>query len=94
VAVPVGSLAKKMGLFSVRGLLVTPVCRPSLLSASFRTAGWTTVALATVAMAAYMKKGITGRPTTETRPENRFWHRGRRHLDSALHLITIHRIGR
>jgi hypothetical protein len=91
-SVPIGSLAKMVRLFSLRRLLVTAVCRLPLLSASLLGAGWTAVALATVAMAAYVKEDTAAEPPTETRPDSRLRCRGLRPLNCALHEMTIHQI--
>ena len=62
-----------------------------LLSASFRAAGLTTVALPTVAVAAYIKEDTTTRPTTKTRTESRFRRPCPGPFDSVFHQIKIHR---
>ena len=89
--VPIGSLATEMGLLTLRCLLITTVCRTPLLSASFRAAGLTTVALPAVAVAAYIKEDTTTRPTTKTRTESRFRHPCPGPFDSVFHQIKIHR---
>jgi hypothetical protein len=91
--VPIGSLAKAVRLSSFRRLLITAVCRSPLLSASLLAAGRTAVALASVAMAAYVKEDTAAEPPTETRPDNRLRLRCRRlrPLNRALHEMTIHR---
>jgi hypothetical protein len=91
--VPIGSLAKAVRLSSFRRLLITAVCRSPLLSASLLAAGRTAVALASVAMAAYVKEDTAAEPPTETRPDNRLRLRYRRlrSLNRALHEMTIHR---
>jgi hypothetical protein len=90
--VPIGSLPQEVRLFPLRCLLITAICRPLLLLARCGTAGLTTVALATVAMAAYIERGMTVGRAAETWSENRFGRCRIGRLDSALHLITIHRI--
>lgn len=92
VPAPIGWLAKAVSLFARLRALIAAVGRTPLLPPSFRSAGLAVVALSPIAMVAHPREPATAGGTTKTRSERRFQWGSLHRLDSAPHVITIHRI--